>query len=117
MEVLLKALSILGFGKRKEFFKSLLIEGRMRFGQTCQETSMRCDNCLPKSANGKYWFIRSPPANENYSICKKNKSTWVHVDGAFGLWAGASPTKSYLTKGVELRTVGLRMHINAEVPL
>lgn len=26
---------------------------------------------------------------------------WVHVDGAFGLWAAASPTYQHLTKGVE----------------
>jgi glutamate/tyrosine decarboxylase-like PLP-dependent enzyme len=26
---------------------------------------------------------------------------WVHVDGAFGLWAAASPTHRYLTVGVE----------------
>ncbi len=27
---------------------------------------------------------------------------WVHVDGAFGLWAAASKSKSYLTRGIEL---------------
>jgi glutamate/tyrosine decarboxylase-like PLP-dependent enzyme len=27
---------------------------------------------------------------------------WVHVDGAFGLWAGASPHQRHLTRGVEL---------------
>ena len=26
---------------------------------------------------------------------------WLHVDGAFGLWAGASPPLQHLTKGVE----------------
>jgi glutamate/tyrosine decarboxylase-like PLP-dependent enzyme len=26
---------------------------------------------------------------------------WVHVDGAFGLWAGASPTLRHLVRGVE----------------
>ena len=31
----------------------------------------------------------------------KQHSAWVHVDGAFGLWAGASPQYRALVKGVE----------------
>ena len=31
----------------------------------------------------------------------KRKNAWVHVDGAFGLWAGASPKHRHLLKGVE----------------
>lgn len=30
------------------------------------------------------------------------KGAWVHVDGAFGLWAAASPAYSHLTEGVDL---------------
>lgn len=29
------------------------------------------------------------------------KNAWVHVDGAFGLWAAVSPTRRHLVKGVE----------------
>jgi glutamate/tyrosine decarboxylase-like PLP-dependent enzyme len=32
----------------------------------------------------------------------KTKGAWVHVDGAFGLWAQASPQKRHLSEGVEL---------------
>ncbi len=30
------------------------------------------------------------------------KGAWLHVDGAFGLWARAAPDRSYLAEGVEL---------------
>jgi glutamate/tyrosine decarboxylase-like PLP-dependent enzyme len=28
-------------------------------------------------------------------------NAWLHIDGAFGLWAGAAPATRYLTRGVE----------------
>ena len=31
----------------------------------------------------------------------KDKGAWLHVDGAFGLWAQACPTRAHLTAGVE----------------
>ena len=36
-------------------------------------------------------------------ICKRAEEAgaWVHVDGAFGLWAAASEQKKHLTKGIE----------------
>lgn len=37
-------------------------------------------------------------------ICRaaKEKGAWVHIDGAFGLWARVSPEKSLLAEGCEL---------------
>ena len=37
-------------------------------------------------------------------ICKKanDVNAWVHIDGAFGLWAAASDKLKHLTKGIEL---------------
>jgi len=32
----------------------------------------------------------------------RERGGWVHVDGAFGLWAAASPTRKHLVEGVEL---------------
>lgn len=36
-------------------------------------------------------------------ICTKaaEKNAWVHIDGAFGLWAAASSAKNHLTLGIE----------------
>ncbi len=37
-------------------------------------------------------------------ICEVAKSagSWIHIDGAFGLWAAASPTTAHLCEGIEL---------------
>jgi glutamate/tyrosine decarboxylase-like PLP-dependent enzyme len=35
-------------------------------------------------------------------IAAKDTGAWIHVDGAFGLWASASPLRSQLTEGCEL---------------
>jgi glutamate/tyrosine decarboxylase-like PLP-dependent enzyme len=32
----------------------------------------------------------------------RERGGWVHVDGAFGLWAAASPTRKHLVEGVDL---------------
>ncbi|RKX74066.1 MAG: aspartate aminotransferase family protein [Spirochaetes bacterium] len=42
--------------------------------------------------------------DELESICRqaKESNTWVHIDGAFGLWAAASDKLKYLVKGMEL---------------
>ena len=32
----------------------------------------------------------------------RERGAWLHVDGAFGLWAQASPNRAHLTTGVEL---------------
>jgi glutamate/tyrosine decarboxylase-like PLP-dependent enzyme len=36
------------------------------------------------------------------AAARKHKNVWVHVDGAFGLWARACPTRASLAAGVEL---------------
>ncbi len=37
------------------------------------------------------------------SICDKAHASgaWAHIDGAFGLWASAVPSRAYLVKGIE----------------
>lgn len=48
--------------------------------------------------------INSGSFDDFKAICETANAAgaWVHVDGAFGLWARASKDKSYLTEGVEL---------------
>lgn len=48
--------------------------------------------------------INSGASDPFTEICAQARAAgaWVHVDGAFGLWAQASRSKRHLTKGVEL---------------
>jgi glutamate/tyrosine decarboxylase-like PLP-dependent enzyme len=39
---------------------------------------------------------------KNICIAAKEKGGWVHIDGAFGLWARVSPNKIRMTEGCEL---------------
>jgi glutamate/tyrosine decarboxylase-like PLP-dependent enzyme len=39
---------------------------------------------------------------KNICIAAKEKGAWIHIDGAFGLWARVSPKKIQMTNGCEL---------------
>lgn len=41
------------------------------------------------------------PIDEIADVVAERPGTWLHVDGAFGLWAGASAELRHLVKGVE----------------
>jgi len=41
------------------------------------------------------------PFAEIAAVCREH-GAWLHVDGAFGLWAAAAPGRAHLTAGVEL---------------
>ena len=41
------------------------------------------------------------PFDEIISIAREHERVWVHVDGAFGLWAAASAKHRHLTKGMQ----------------
>ncbi len=48
--------------------------------------------------------VNSGAFDDFETLCQKagNAGSWVHVDGAFGLWAATSDNLRHLTKGVEL---------------
>ncbi|NMM47611.1 pyridoxal phosphate-dependent decarboxylase family protein [Marinigracilibium pacificum] len=47
--------------------------------------------------------VNSGSFDDFSSICEKARSqgAWIHIDGAFGLWAGATKKLKHLTKGFE----------------
>lgn len=48
--------------------------------------------------------VNSGSFDDFKTICKKANmaNAWVHIDGAFGLWAAAAGPLKYLTEGIEL---------------
>ena len=92
-----KALSLLGLGNGSCVERVPVDDqGRMRVDQ------------LPKLDNTTLVILQAGHVSTGAfddldSICDKanGAGAWVHVDGAFGLWAAASKSLRYLTKGLE----------------
>ena len=94
---LLKALGLAGFGRRRLTMVESDAQGRMR-ADKLPKLSQRAIVCIQAGNVNSGSF---DPAAE---ICRraKEQGAWVHVDGAFGLWAGVSPKYRHHTQGFEL---------------
>jgi glutamate/tyrosine decarboxylase-like PLP-dependent enzyme len=93
---LLKALSMLGLGRE-----------RVTRVPADHNGCMRRDS-IPPLDNRTILCLQAGNVNtggmDDGSIiaAAKAQGAWVHIDGAFGLWAGASETKKHLTTGYDL---------------
>ncbi len=92
---LLKAASLLGFGHKRLVRVPVDEQGRM------------LPDALPGISGPTIICIQAGNVNTGAfdpaeEICQKAKlgGAWVHVDGAFGLWASAAPTRRHLTTGI-----------------
>lgn len=94
---LLKALSLVGFGRERVIKVPVDQQGKMIVGKFPADIDDKTIVCLQAGNVNTGAF---DPAAEIIPFAK-SKGAWVHVDGAFGLWAGASPNKAYLTEGYE----------------
>ena len=92
----LKALSLLGFGRDRLIRVPTDSQGKMRADAFPPLTN----NTIVCIQAGNVNTGAFDPAHEICSIAHA-KDTWVHVDGAFGLWAAAAPKRAELTSGVE----------------
>lgn len=91
-----KALAILGLGNERVELAPVDGQGRMRVDKVPPLDS----NTLLVLQAGNVNSGSFDPMDELCDMANKF-SAWVHVDGAFGLWAAASASKRYLTKGIE----------------
>jgi glutamate/tyrosine decarboxylase-like PLP-dependent enzyme len=94
---ILKALAILGFGRERIHVVPTDEQGRMR------------PTAIPRLAGPV--IICTQVGNVNTGACDpvaevchvaRQMGGWVHVDGAFGLWAAVSPTRKHLVEGISL---------------
>ena len=94
---LVKSLGLLGLGRNRVVRVPVDGQGRMRA------------EALPRVAEPAIVCVQAGNVNTGAidpigEVCARVRGTgaWVHVDGAFGLWAAASPKLSPLMRGVEL---------------
>ncbi len=92
---LLKALSMLGFGRTRVVTVPADDQGRMK----ADEMPAMNDRTIVCMQAGNVNSGAFDPASE---ICARahQAGAWVHVDGAFGMWAAAAPGRRHLTSGV-----------------
>src|SRR6185503_12807584 len=96
---LFKALGIVGLGRNRVVKVPVDGQGRMRA------------DALPPISGPTIVCVQAGNVNTGASdpfrdimdhVRASGAPAWVHVDGAFGLWARATPTRAHLVDGVEL---------------
>lgn len=90
-----KCLSMLGLGRERVIRVPTDAQGRMRADR------------LPRLSGPTLICIQAGNVNtgsfdpaEEICAAARESGAWVHVDGAFGLWAAAAPGRAHLTRGV-----------------
>jgi len=92
----IKTIGLLGFGN-----------DNIQFVDTDEQGRIKAD-LIPELDDKTLLILAAGNVNsgsfDNFSaICQKAKAVnaWVHIDGAFGLWAGAVKKLNHLTTGIE----------------
>jgi glutamate/tyrosine decarboxylase-like PLP-dependent enzyme len=97
-----RAIRLLGLGERS------LVEVAARSDGSIDANAL---GRVLASSEGVPTIVCAQVGNVNTGACDdmatvaavaRRAGAWVHVDGAFGLWAAASPKTAYLVEGVEL---------------
>ena len=93
---LLKALSLLGLGSGRVIRVPCDAQGRMRADRLPALSS--CAIVCLQAGN-----VNTGALDPAAPICAEASAqgAWVHVDGAFGLWAAAAPGRAHLAEGFE----------------
>ncbi len=92
----IKAISLLGLGIDSIEWVAVDNQGRIQ----CEDIPTLDQNCIVLLQAGN---VNSGTFDDFESICEQANvaGAWVHIDGAFGLWAAACKDLEYLTSGIE----------------
>ncbi|GGD69944.1 pyridoxal phosphate-dependent decarboxylase family protein [Croceicoccus mobilis] len=95
------ALRLLGFGRRRLVTVEADGEGRMMPGALARAMARRSGPAIVIAQAG---HINSGAFDDITAIAAtaQARGAWLHVDGAFGMWARASRTRRHLAKGMHL---------------
>jgi glutamate/tyrosine decarboxylase-like PLP-dependent enzyme len=93
---LYKALGVVGFGRKRVVKVPVDDQGRMR-ADAMPKISGPTIVCV------QVGNVNSGACDDVEAIAKAARAAgaWVHVDGAFGLWARVAPSRAHLVKGME----------------
>jgi glutamate/tyrosine decarboxylase-like PLP-dependent enzyme len=93
---LVKALGMIGLGRNRVVRIPVDDQGRMRADEMPRLTG-------PTIVCAQAGNVNSGAIDPLAEICARARedAAWVHVDGAFGLWAAAVPSMRQLTTGIE----------------
>jgi glutamate/tyrosine decarboxylase-like PLP-dependent enzyme len=94
------ALSLLGLGRRRITRIATDSQGRMRSDALAEHLKPGDVPAIVIAQAGQINTGAMDPFSEIAPLVQAHGS-WLHVDGAFGLWARASKTKEHLLEGVE----------------
>jgi len=96
-----RAVRLLGFGQSQ--VKLLPVDDQGRLVSEALEKELKKDTAAPTLVLLQAGDINIGAYDDFEKLIPiaKRYAAWVHVDGAFGLWAGASPRFRHLVKGIE----------------
>jgi aromatic-L-amino-acid decarboxylase len=92
----LKALALLGFGRNRIHKVPADSQGRMQPSRFPRLPGP----LIVCTQAGNVNTGACDPLEEICDLAHNDSSAWVHVDGAFGLWAAAAPSRKHLVAGL-----------------
>jgi len=95
---LLKALGVIGFGRKRVVAVPTDAQGRMRLDALPGKLTEPAIVCA------QLGNVNTGACDPLRGICEwaHERGAHVHVDGAFGLWVAAAPSRAHLADGIEL---------------